>query len=265
MKPARLLILAIAVIAAGMAGYLAMSLSGRETIQQIAEPLTEAVPTTEVLVTVSSVPVGSRLNADTVEWREWPENSLTEGFITKQDRPDAVTEINGAIVRLPMFAGEPVRTEKIVDSNARIMSSLLPAGKRAVAAEISVATSAGGFILPNDRVDVIMVRTSEDDSFLTEVVLENIRVLAIDQTIGEGPDGDKTAIGATATLELTPDQAQVISVVQQMADRLTLALRSVADAQSDDSQSAVHLLSGDSSSTIQVIKSGGITNVTGAK
>ena len=140
------------------------------------------------------------------------------------------------------------------------MSSLLPAGKRAVSTEISVATGAGGFVLPNDRVDVIMVRRGDDGRYLTEEVLTNIRVLAVDQQIQESPDGQKTVIGTTATLELTPDQARVIAVAQQMADRLTLALRSVADAQEPDTIAADHLLSRGGRAEIQIIKSGAIVN-----
>src|SRR3546814_2387032 len=145
------------------------------------------------------------------------------------------------------------------------MSSLLPAGKRAVATAISVATGAGGFVLPNDRVDVIMVRKSDDDRYLTENILTNVRVLAIDQQIQENQDGTKAVVGTTATLELTPEQAQVIAVAQQMADRLTLALRSVADAQEADTVAADYLLSGGGKAEVQIIKSGAIVGSTQAQ
>ncbi|HLP66369.1 MAG TPA: Flp pilus assembly protein CpaB, partial [Rhizobium sp.] len=149
------------------------------------------------------------------------------------------------------------------DSSARVMSSLLPSGKRAVSTEISVATGAGGFILPNDRVDVIMVRSDKSSNgsgnYLTETVLSNVRVLAIDQQVEEKDDGSKSVIGTTATLELTPDQAKVMTVAQQMADRLSLALRSVADAQEEDTSAADYLLSGSSGMpAIQVIKNGNV-------
>ncbi|AZN69941.1 Flp pilus assembly protein CpaB [Georhizobium profundi] len=263
MKPARLVILTVAVAAAGLAGYLAMTLSAPQpvtepTIQQV----TERIDVTDVLVANTSLPIGTRISEEVIEWREWPTSGLTEGFITRDERPDASTELAGAVVRLPVFDGEPLRAEKIVDSSSRIMSSLLPSGKRAVATDISVSTSAGGFILPNDRVDVVMVRRGETDNYLTEVVLSNIRVLAIDQTIQENEDGSRTAIGSTATLELTPEQTQVIAVAQQMADRLTLALRSVADVQQPDTTFAEHLLSGASGAdAIQLIRSGAITSV----
>lgn len=265
MKPARVVIMAVAVLAAGLAGYLAMNLTSPTVqVNEIASaPVIEKMPTIDVLVTTASLPVGSRLNEETVQWKGWPEDGVVEGLIRRDVRPEAIAELSGAVVRLPIFAGEPLRPEKIVDSSSRIMSSLLPSGKRAVATEISVATSAGGFILPNDRVDVIMVRRKTGaEGFLTEVILSNVRILAIDQRIEEDAEGNRTAVGTTATLELTPEQTKIITVAQQMADRLTLALRSIADVQEPDVDGAKYLLSGEDGSTaIQLIRSGAITQV----
>ena len=260
MKPARIIILAVAVSAAGLAGFLAMKLTGARRVVEQTQQIIQKAPSINVLVASANLPVGSRLNEDSMRWTEWPENSVAEGFITDRNRPDALTALNGAVVRLPMFQGEPVRGEKIADSNSRTMSAILPSGKRAVATDITVSTGAGGFILPNDRVDVIMVRKDDDGGkYLTETVLSNVRVLAVDQQIKPNEDGSETVVGTTATLELTPDQTKVIAVAQQMAERLTLALRSVADAQESDTNGADYLLSGDSGRpTIQVIKSGAI-------
>jgi pilus assembly protein CpaB len=258
MKPARIIILAVAVVAAGLAGLLAVRIAGPKAPKLVETVIRE--PTVRVLVSADNLPVGSRLNDNALQWIEWPSGGVTEGFITSNARPDAMKELEGSIVRMPIFKGEPLRAEKVADSSSRIMSSLLPSGKRAVATEISVATGAGGFVLPNDRVDVIMVRANRDNGggYITENVLNNVRVLAIDQQIQEAPDGSKSVVGTTATLELTPDQAKVISVAQQMAERLTLALRSVADAQEADTEAADYLLHGGGKSDIQVIKSGAI-------
>ncbi|AYM63783.1 Flp pilus assembly protein CpaB [Agrobacterium fabrum] len=259
MKPSRIVILSVALVAAGLAGLVAMQISGAKQVIEKAETIIQKEPTVNVLVSSVNLPVGSRLNDSSVRWTPWPQGNVVDSFITEAKRPDAITELAGTVVRLPLFEGEPIRPEKVVDSSNRIMSSLLPAGKRAVATEISVSTGAGGFVLPNDRVDVIMVRKGENGNFLTENVLNNVRVLAIDQQIKEGEDGIAAVVGATATLELTPEQAKIITVAQQMADRLTLALRSVADAQENDTLSAGHLLSGSSGQPeIQVIKSGSI-------
>ncbi|WP_137134895.1 Flp pilus assembly protein CpaB [Rhizobium sp. FKY42] len=261
MKPARLIILTVAVVAAGLAGMLALRLSGEKTVVETPLEVIRKEPTTNVLVSSANLPVGARLNEKSIHWMAWPEGGVVDGFITESARPKAIEELNGAIVRLPLFAGEPVRAEKVADSSNRIMSSILPSGKRAVATEISVATGAGGFVLPNDRVDVIMVRKNEQGSYSTENVLNNIRVLAIDQRIEQKEDGSQAVIGTTATLELTPDQARVIAVAQQMADRLTLSLRSIADVQDSDTQFADHLLAGGGKGEVQIIKSGSIVNM----
>ncbi|MCP4317429.1 MAG: Flp pilus assembly protein CpaB [Hyphomicrobiales bacterium] len=260
MKPARLIVMSIALVAAVAAGYLILNVTSQSTDQPVRQ-VVKKVKTETVLVASSSLPIGSRLNNGNLDWQDWPEHAVTDGYITRSTRPDAIVELTDSIVRLPVFEGEPVRTEKIVDAGTRIMSSMLPSGKRAVSTEISVETSAGGFILPNDRVDVIMVRNTDETGFLTETILSNIRVLAIDQRIQEDEDGKKTAVGTTATLELNPDQAKIISVAQQMASRLTLALRSVADAQEADTGGADHLLSGDGGASIQLIRSGQITTI----
>jgi pilus assembly protein CpaB len=261
MKPARIMILAVAVIAAGLAGLLAMRLAGgRNVMPQQIEAVIQKEPSVNVLVADANLPIGSRLNDKSIHWMAWPQNGIVKGFITQNERPDALKDLNGAIVRLPIFEGEPIREEKVADANSRTLSSLLPTGKRAVATEISVATGAGGFILPNDRVDVIMVRKGTDvQKFQTETVLSNVRVLAIDQQIQEKDDGTKAVVGTTATLELTPDQTKVLAVAQQMADKLSLALRSVADAQEPDTGAADYLLTGDNGAgAVQVIKSGSI-------
>lgn len=258
MKPARLIILTVAVVAAGTAAFMAMNLRRGETVVQMqSETVIQKEPVVDVLVASANLPIGARLNQESMKWVGWPQGGVVEGFITVEKRPDALKELNNAIVRMPIFEGEPIRPEKIADPAGAIMSSLLPSGKRAVGTEISVSTSAGGFILPNDRVDVIMVKKSDDGAYDTETILSNIRVLAIDQEIQEKEEGQKTVVGTTATLELTPDQAKVIAVAQQMADKLTLALRSVADAQEPDSVVAKHLLSGEAGEgSVQVIKSG---------
>jgi pilus assembly protein CpaB len=260
MKPARLMILSVAVVAAGLAGLLAMKLAGRGGVVTQVQSVVEKEPTVNILVSSANLPVGARIDDKAIHWMPWPQGGVVQGFITQADKPDALKDLTGAVVRLPIFEGEPIRAEKVADSNSRILSALLPAGKRAVATEISVATGAGGFILPNDRVDVIMVRKGEGNAkFITETVLSNVRVLAIDQQIQEKDDGSKAVVGTTATLELTPDQTKVLAVAQQMADRLSLALRSVADAQEQDTSAADYLLSGDNGSAlVQVIKSGSI-------
>jgi len=114
------------------------------------------------------------------------------------------------------------------------MAAILPSGMRAVSTPIREETAAGGFILPNDRVDVIVsrrVRTAKREEHVSDTVLRNVRVLAIGQSIDQKGD-KKVANGKTATLELTSRQAEILSLAQAMGE-ISLALRSLSDANPD--------------------------------
>ena len=111
MKPARVVIMTVAVMAAGLAGYLAMTLTSPTVqVNEISSaPVIEKMPTIDVLVTTASLPVGARLGEETLEWKGWPEDGVVEGLIRRDARPDAIAELTGAVVRLPLFVGEPLR------------------------------------------------------------------------------------------------------------------------------------------------------------
>src|SRR5258708_11012203 len=154
--------------------------------------------------------------------------------IRRNERPDATTQIAGSIARAPFIAGEPIREAKLVKPNGSgFMAAILPTGMRAISTEISPETGAGGFILPNDPVDVILSKRDKNpdrsgaDIIVSEIILPNIRVLAIDQAPKE-KDGQNTVIGKTVTLELRPEQAETLAPARQ-SGTLSLALRSIAD------------------------------------
>lgn len=266
MKSGQLVVFGIAALAAGGAGYTATQLTSSDPlpIEQVsAQP---QISLGEVLVATQDIPVGSEVGSF-VRWQEWPTAAITQGYITRDAEPDALDSIGRSIARLGMMEGEPVRRIKLLGEGQSLMSAILPSGKKAIATQISADTSAGGFILPNDTVDVIMTRRQPSanggaEVFETETILTNIRVLAIDQTIQENEDGQQVKVGETATLELTAQQAEIITVAQQMADRLTLALRSVADANEEEQMSAEHLVNGAGrGDSVRLIKSGTITEV----
>ncbi len=230
MKPARLIVLGIAVTA----GALAYMLSGGERVpapvQQVVRPAQETV---EILVAKTDIAVGRSVSPDDMTWQAWPVAAAGPLFVRKTARPDALNEFKGAVARAPFVAGEPIREEKLVRADGSgFMSAILPAGMRAVSTEISAETGAGGFILPNDRVDVLLTRREQGaqnaESIMTETILRNIRVLAIDQTVEE-KGGQKVVVGKTATLELGPQQAETLAMSRQRGT-LSLALRSLADA-----------------------------------
>lgn len=267
MAASRLIILGVAVAAAGGAGYVAKNIASAPPAEVLVNqgPTEPSISLTDVLVLSGDVPMGAPV-ADQLSWQAWPSDGVSAAFITKSAEPNAMDEFKTAIARVPMYAGEPLRKSKLVGNGQSFMSSILPSGRRAIATQISADTSAGGFILPNDYVDVIMTRRAESGGsaggFITETILKNIKVLAIDQTIQEDEDGKKVKVGATATLELTPQQAEIITVAQQMADRLTLSLRSIADAQDKPDSEADYLVSGNGKrGTVRLIKSGEVSEV----
>ena len=168
-------------------------------------------------------------------WQTWPTASASNTFIRRNERPDATTQIGGSIARSPFIAGEPIREPKLVKGNGSgFMAAILPTGMRAISTEISPETGAGGFILPNDRVDVILSKREKNaalpgspDVVNSEIILSNIRVLAIDQAPKE-KDGQNVVVGKTVTLELKPEQAETLARARQTGT-LQLALRSIAD------------------------------------
>ena len=240
MNTARIVVLVIALGAGGVAAYLASSYDNKPAP---VAPVAEKLPTTEVLVAKSDIQLGQAVKAEDLQWQTWPQATASSAFVRRDSRPNAQTEIAGSIARVPLMQGEPIREQKLVRADGSgFMAAILPSGMRAVSTEISAETAAGGFILPNDRVDVVLTRrlknpdtsgaTGGNDLILSEVVLSNIRVLAIDQAPKE-KDGQTAVIGKTVTLELKPEQVATLSASRQ-GGTLTLALRSIADASATD-------------------------------
>jgi pilus assembly protein CpaB len=266
MAASRLIILGVAVAAAGGAGYVAKNMMAAPPAEVVvAQPQAPAIELTDVLVLNGDVPMGAPVG-EQLEWQSWPSGGVNENFITRDSDPEALEKYKGSIARVAMYAGEPLRKSKLIGEGQSFMSSILPTGYRAVATQIAADTSAGGFILPNDYVDVIMTRRSDTAStsagFVTETILKNIRVLAIDQAIQEDEEGRRVKVGETATLELTPQQAEIITVAQQMAERLTLSLRSLIDTREKVTGEADYLVSGNGrKGTIRLIKSGEVSEV----
>lgn len=259
MKKGQLMVLGVALVAAVGAGVMLLKIVNREPERQVVEIEAPKARMGHVLVASTDIPMGGTVTADKLRWQEWPEDGVSSAFITRENNPEALDQNAGSIARSQIFEGEPIRPNKLVQSDRGFMSAILPKGQRAVATSISTATSAGGFILPNDRVDVLMTRrrTGEgEEGFATEVILQNVRVLAIDQTIQE-QDGEPVVVGETATLQLSPTQVEILTVAQQTADRLSLALRSIEDADEDATDGADHLLVG-GRGTVRIIRYGNV-------
>jgi len=231
MNVMRFAILAIALVAATAAVLLARGMLGGGT------PTSQAAATrvamAEVLVASKDISPGLVLDAGSVRWEEWPKSSVPGTFITKEAQPDVSKAVEGMVVRAPLVAGQPIGETSVVRAgSAGFLAATIKPGLRGIGVTVTAGTSAGGFILPNDRVDVVLTRDVSNGSgkkeFVTQTVLRDVRVLAIDQTAKQEKDKD-SVVGKTATLELTPAQAEVLAQAEQLGV-VSLALRALGDS-----------------------------------
>jgi len=233
MKAARLVVLGVAVAAGGIAAYLA---AGSKAPPPPPVPAAPPLATVDVLVAKTDLSRGEVIENKDIGWQTWPKDAANSSFVKKSDRPDAIKDFVGAIVRVAMVAGDPIRGPYVVMAKGSgFMAAILPKGMRAVAVDISAQSSAGGFILPEDHVDVVLTRRDQAaekatgvQKFVSDTILRNVPVLAVDQTIDD-KDSTKVVLGKTATLELTESQAETLALSHQLGT-ISLTLRSLLDS-----------------------------------
>jgi pilus assembly protein CpaB len=234
MNTQRILVLGLAAVAAGGAAFLARGLLGGGT-PEVAASTTPQVVQTDVLVASDNLQPGTALDATKVHWQKWPRSSVDSSFITSDTAgSDIDATVKGTVVRAPLVNGQPISNTAIVHADAAsFMSASLQPGMRALSFAISTDTGAGGFILPNDRVDVVLTQKISENPqrFKASTILENVRVLAMDQTFKEDKD-QKVVLAKTATVELAPDQAEQLAKAQA-SGTISLALRALGDSNPD--------------------------------
>jgi len=173
------------------------------------------------------------LSVDLVRWDSWPKSAVSSTLITKDKQPDIAKAVAGAVVRSPLVAGQPISDANIVRAGAGgFLAATMTSGMRAIGMTVTAQTSAGGFILPNDRVDVVLTRElpggSTPKRYESETILQDVRVLAVDQVSHQEKD-QQSVVGKTATLEMTPYQAELIAHAEQ-SGVLSLTLRALGDS-----------------------------------
>jgi len=233
MRLFRVLVLAVAIVAGGIAAYLALNMGPEGAPAPTVVELAPQIQSQDVLVAAKDIGQGEKLSEENIRWQRWPDDAMNPTYIQKQTKPDAVEALKGSIVRSQFVAGEPIREVKLARPGSGFLSAILPSGKRAIAVRVSANNTAGGFILPGDRVDVIQTVAQQSGTDgptenVSVTILDNIKVLAIDQTVSE-QEGEAVVVGKTATLELDPAQAELITAAEA-SGTLSLALRSMADA-----------------------------------
>jgi len=230
MNTQRIIVLGLALVAAIAAAFMVRGLIGGGTSQSQARTAPPPIAMSEVLVANTNLQPGQKLTRDQVRWQKWPSSAVDSSFISNGGTTiDDVTK--GTVVRSPVLSGQPIVNNAIVHGDASgFMAAMLGAGMRAVSIAISTDSGAGGFILPNDRVDLLLTQKLDGSPPRVRVttVLSDIRVLAVDQTFKQEKD-TKTVLGKTATLELTPDQAEIVARAAGMGV-LALSLRALDDS-----------------------------------
>ncbi|MDR3376461.1 MAG: Flp pilus assembly protein CpaB [Ancalomicrobiaceae bacterium] len=268
MKLARGLVIGIAVASGGLAAMLAYRMASRPPVEiQVQAPAADQQKqnAVEVLVTRRDVAVGTTVSKDDIAWEPWPEGSQTDAYITKAARPTAIDELAGSVARASFLNGEPVREARLMKAERGFMSVILTPGMRAIAIEVRAVGTAGGFILPSDHVDVILTRAApktiggapQGDPFVSETLLTNIKVLAIDQQISENKGEASVVAKNTATLEVSPKQSEMIAQAQQLGT-LSLVLRPLRDAVIPDTEPETR----DQGGAVTVVRYGVSTRIT---
>jgi len=251
----------IGITIAGGAGLLAFFLM-RSIVSTPSEPtrISEPVDATEVLVARKNIGLGEVTKESDFRWQSWPADAVTPSYITNRDGGAGMRAATGAIARSPILAGEPVTRNKLIKAgDGGVLAAILPSGMRAISTRIKEETAAGRLILPNDHVDVILTRRMRgpkgEDQYVSDTLFHNIRVLAIGQQI-ETKEGKKQAEGSanTATLELTPQQAEVLARANSMGE-ISLSLRSIADANASEPEPG-EALSNERGNAVRILRYG---------
>jgi pilus assembly protein CpaB len=228
MNTKRLIVLGFAGIMAIAAALLARGMMGGGT-PKVEAKIAPQISMSEVLVANTALQPGQALTADQVRWQKWPSSAVDSSFITHSSMASIDDAVKGTVVRAPLISGQPITTNAIVHGNASgFMAAMLSPGMRAISIAISTDSGAGGFILPNDRVDLILTRKGDGNGVTSNTILTDVRVLAVDQTFKQEKDA-KTVIGKTATLELSPGQAERVARAQQQGS-IALSLRPLSDS-----------------------------------
>lgn len=229
---ARVILLALVALVSA-AGTTMMARNWAAAQRVATAPAVKAPPLPEVIVATAALPAGMVVKAEHLAWQPWPKESVREGYFVK-DQADML-EVIGSVVRSGIAPGEPILDGRIVRPGDRgFLAAMLTPGMRAVAVPVNAPSGIAGLIFPGDRVDVILTHTLNGEGGeaekervrrASETVLENIRVLATDQRT-DHEEGSSANVAKTATLEVTPKQAEILSMVTELG-RLSLSLRSL--------------------------------------
>jgi len=232
----RIIVLLIAVIAAGGTAMYARSwIEGQQTISAVAAPAPKEAEH-EVLVADIDLAAGTFVKPQHLRWQRWPTDDVPETYVLRSARSEEV--MIGAVVRQRIAVGEPITDGAVVKPGDRgFLAAVLNPGMRAVSVPITATSGNAGLIFPGDRIDLILTHslaTAQGEHRVSETVLKNIRIIAMGvETSDEPEEGRANEKAKTATLEVTPGQAESVTLLTELG-KLSLSLRSLAaDGEAD--------------------------------
>ena len=231
-------LIGIALVVAGITAMLARSLVSAPAPQLASDqPVVVQVVDSKmkVLIAAGNMPVGHFIKAEDLAWQSWPDETVHDSYI-QQGAGTKIENFIGAVATTSMASGEPILNNRLIKpGNRGFMAAVLPPGMRAISVRITATSGNAGFVFPGDKVDILLTHeiainsANRDTARVSETVLKNIRVLAINQRT-DNPT-HTPSIGKTATLEVSAKDAEKISLIKSMGE-LTLVLRSISNGSS---------------------------------
>lgn len=257
MSPMRIIILLLALAAAGGAAFLVMQLSKPQimtkTVTQDQLVIEEReVSEVDVLTVTRDFAIGETIKAEEMQWSPWPKANVSEFHYVQTNAPASIETLTGAVVKAALYKGEPLLPQKVaIKGEQGLLAAMMDPEMRAVSVEISAESASGGFILPNDRVDMILTYNQESDPdrgvkerTIATTIIKNVRVLAIDQNFTANAEGETARLGSTATIEVSPNEVELVAMAARLGE-VSLALRPLDQAVSGTDRSPrIELLDG---------------------
>ncbi len=223
MNVTRIAVLGVALVA-GVGAFFMMMNGKQNSPVQAVQAVQEK--TVRVLVADKDFQRGERLTAEAIKWVDWPEKAMSEAYITEATGGDPA-ELEKAVARTSIIKGEPLIEAKIVRvGTSGLMAAVLAPGMRAVTMRITPETGVSGFVLPGDRVDIYYSETNNNNVTKTDMIFEDVRVLAINTVYSENPEAPVIE-GANATVEMSPSDAEFFITTRASRGQMSFALRSV--------------------------------------
>lgn len=229
--------LVVGLIVVGVVGYMMKNILDNANEPQKLEvkaDIPPTPPTIMVLVAKNDLVVGTFVRKEDLHWQKWPEDGVVKQYITQggevtqasgnEKKKLTIDDIAGGVVRLPVIAGQPMTPGLVAKAGERgFLAAVLRPGRRAVTVGVDSISGIAGFILPGDRVDMMWNVSSKETGGFTQTLMTDLRIIAIDQMT----QANAATPVKTVTLEVTPKQAEAISVARSNG-KLEFVLRSIA-------------------------------------